>query len=254
MKIKTKLSIFAVLVFFALVAAFLIYKQSLSVKSVSIEYPENYTELNEKTAYDNEETVKSLGYSVSSFINHINSKNIISIAVNEDNTRQFVLTESDSVFSSETESLANVTYSQLDAIADVLMPNGYTGVFTTDNKVFLENKTDVSAKENYTATQLITVINGKTYTLNYYAVPPINEDTESTAEKVAKTLTVPGGNIFGKSFENSAIAAYVVLLGAVIVCGVAASVLLTVTLVRDFGKRRTDNENTQIQIKRRTKK
>lgn len=246
------------LVFFVAVAviavAVLFYKHSLSEGTVSITYPENYTVLNADNAYDNEETVKSLGYSVSSFVNHLNSKSIVSMAVNDDNTRQFVLMESKSVFSEEIGSLADITSPQLSTVADALMPNGYIGTYTTGGMVFLENKTQIKGEEKYTATQLVTVINGKTYTVNYYAVNVGGEDTESATEKVAKTLKVPESGKITEYFKGSAAAVYVILLGAVIIFGAVAVILLSVTLVRDFSKKRNQNDSSEIRIKRRTKK
>lgn len=254
MKNKTKIAILAVIIAAVILAVFFVYKKSSENKSATLSYPKDYMVLTADNADGNEELIKALGYSVTSFKKHLESKNAISMAINGDNSCQFMLTQSRSDFSSELNNLNESSDDQLQKIGETLMPNGFTGIYTLGDKVFLESETSVKDTENYTAVQLVTVISGKIYTLNYYVVGTSVKSALKTAEEVAGTLSVPKTFSLKNLFRVSGSTVYIIILGAVIIAGIISIVLLSISLIRDIKADRKRGEFREFHIKRRNRK
>lgn len=254
MKNRTKIAVLAVIVVAVITAIFFVYKKSSEDKTATLNYPKGYTILTVENADSNEELIKALGYSVASFKKHLESKNAISMAINSDNSCQFMLTQSRSVFSKELDNLVGSSDKQLQKIGETLMPKGFSGIYTVGDMVFLESETSVKDTEDYTAVQLVTVISGKIYTLNYYVVGSNTKDAVKTAEQTAGTLSVPKSFSLKNLFKVSGSTVYIIILGAVIIAGVISIVLISISLIRDFGADRKRGEFEEFHIKRRNRK
>ena len=145
----------------------------------------------------------------------VESKNIIFLAVDTENTRQIQLTETENKFSTTVSNLSNLSDSSIRSLAADI-----TGVENIKGKVVLHGeqkyvRIELKSKE-YVLTQFFTVENKKLYTLSFYTNLEVStdyiKDTFSYKQKTAdsitvkeipknlKTLTVIGFSIFGILF------------------------------------------------------
>ena len=145
----------------------------------------------------------------------VESKNIIFLAVDKENTRQIQLTETENKFSTTVSNLSNLSDSSIRSLAADI-----TGVENIKGKVVLHGeqkyvRIELKSKE-YVLTQFFTVENKKLYTLSFYTNLEVStdyiKDTFSYKQKTAdsitvkeipknlKTLTVIGFSIFGILF------------------------------------------------------
>lgn len=145
----------------------------------------------------------------------VESKNIIFLAVDKENTRQIQLTETENKFSTTVSNLSNLSDSSIMSLAADI-----TGVENIKGKVVLHGeqkyvRIELKSKE-YVLTQFFTVENKKLYTLSFYTNLEVStdyiKDTFSYKQKTAdsitikeipkslKTLTIIGFSIFGILF------------------------------------------------------
>ena len=145
----------------------------------------------------------------------VESKNIIFLAVDTENTRQIQLTETENKFSTTVSNLSNLSDSSIRSLAADI-----TGVENIKGKIVLHGeqkyvRIELKSKE-YVLTQFFTVENKKLYTLSFYtnlgASTDYIKDTFSYKQKTAdsitvkeipknlKTLTIIGFSIFGILF------------------------------------------------------
>ena len=145
----------------------------------------------------------------------VESKNIIFLAVDAENTRQIQLTETENKFSTTVSNLSNLSDSSIRSLAADI-----TGVENIKGKVVLHGeqkyvRIELKSKE-YVLTQFFTVENKKLYTLSFYTNLEVStdyiKDTFSYKQKTAdsitvkeipknlKTLTIIGFSIFGILF------------------------------------------------------
>lgn len=145
----------------------------------------------------------------------IESKGIIFLAVDKENSRQIQLTETENKFSTTVSNLSNLSDSSIRS----LVPD-ITGLENIKGKIVLHNeqkyvRIELKSKE-YILTQFFTVENKKLYTLSFYT----NTDTsteyikntfsyrQKTADSITlkeipanlKTLTIIGFSVFGILF------------------------------------------------------
>ncbi len=145
----------------------------------------------------------------------IESKGIIFLAVDKENTRQIQLTETENKFSTTVSNLSNLSDSSIRS----LVPD-ITGIENIKGKIVLHNeqkyvRIELKSKE-YILTQFFTVENKKLYTLSFYTDIEVStnyiKDTfyykQKTADSITvkeipanlKTLTIIGFSVFGILF------------------------------------------------------
>ena len=145
----------------------------------------------------------------------VQSKRIIFLAVDKENTRQIQLTETENKFSATVSNLSNLSDSSIRS----LVPD-ITGAQNIKGKVVLHGEQKyvrIELKsEEYILTQFFTVENKKLYTLSFYTDVETStnyiKDTFSYKQKTAdsitvkeipanlKTLTIIGFSVFGIIF------------------------------------------------------
>lgn len=123
----------------------------------------------------------------------VESKNIIFLAVDTENTRQIQLTETENKFSTTVSNLSNLSDSSIRS----LVPD-ITGAENIKGKVVLHGeqkyvRIELKSKE-YVLTQFFTVENKKLYTLSFYTNLEVStdyiKDTFSYKQKTADSITV----------------------------------------------------------------
>ena len=145
----------------------------------------------------------------------IESKGIIFLAVDKENTRQIQLTETENKFSTTVSNLSNLSDSSIRS----LVPD-ITGLENIKGKIVLHNeqkyvRIELKSKE-YILTQFFTVEDKKLYTLSFYTDVETStnyiKDTfyykQKTADSITlkeipanlKTLTIIGFSVFGILF------------------------------------------------------
>ena len=145
----------------------------------------------------------------------IESKGIIFLAVDKENTRQIQLTETENKFSTTVSNLSNLSDSSIRS----LVPD-ITGLENIKGKIVLHNeqkyvRIELKSKE-YILTQFFTVEDKKLYTLSFYTNVETStnyiKDTfyyrQKTADSITikeipanlKTLTIIGFSVFGILF------------------------------------------------------
>ena len=145
----------------------------------------------------------------------IESKGIIFLAVDKENTRQIQLTETENKFSTTVSNLSNLSDSSIRS----LVPD-ITGLENIKGKIVLHNeqkyvRIELKSKE-YILTQFFTVEDKKLYTLSFYTDVETStnyiKDTfyyrQKTADSITlkeipanlKTLTIIGFSVFGIMF------------------------------------------------------
>ncbi len=145
----------------------------------------------------------------------IESKKIIFLAVDKENTRQIQLTETENKFSTTVSNLSNLSDSSIRS----LVPD-ITGAENIKGKVVLHGeqkyvRIELKSKE-CVLTQFFTVENKKLYTLSFYTNVDVSTDyikdtffyKQKTADSITvkeipanlKTLTIIGFSVFGIIF------------------------------------------------------
>ena len=257
MKSKNKLLIVTVATLLVVIVAMLSLYVAKIGKDLSVQYPEGYTVLTEENAAQNEALIEKLGYGVTSFQKYLRQKGIVSLAVNEDNSRQFRLIEQTTDLTTELKDLEGVSDRELNAVAEKLLPNGYAYLVRRAGVPYFEVHTKVkNGNESYCTVQFITIKNGKYYSLNYYGSQKSLSDAERTfAISVLNTLKIPesGGLSAVITRGGTMRAVYLVILSVAVLLGVVIAVVLSVSLIRDIKKRRADDASGTFKIKRRRK-
>lgn len=255
MKIKTKLIIaviVAVFVGFATLVAVHIFGID---ESPTIKYPKDFTVITTETAYDNEEFIEALGYSVESFSNHLGQNGIISFAANKDNSSQFTLSERTTDLSTQLYDISDASDKEIESIAKSLIKEGFSGTWRIGGRTFLEVTTKVQNDENsYCSVQYITIVGGKYYSLNYYGSnPTLTEADKKVIEKTMSNLKIKdeGGIVGSLTSADTGRIFYIVLVALVGITGIVFVILLSASLVRDYIKKRRSEEDGLLRIKRR---
>ncbi len=255
MKLKNKLIIaiiVAIFIGFAALVAIHIFRID---ENPTIKYPKGFTVITTDTAYDNEEFIEALGYSVESFSNHLEQNGIISFAANKDNSSQFTLSQRTTDLSTQIYDISEATDKELKSIAKALIKEGFSGTWRIDGRTFLEVTTKVqNGKNSYCSVQYITIVGGKYYSLNYYgAKPTLTDADKSVIEKTITNLKIKDeGGIAGSlvSADTGRIF-YIILVALVGLTGIVFVILLSASLIRDYIKKRRSEEDGSFRIKRR---
>ncbi len=258
MKLKAKIiiiiSIFAVIVFGAIAAIFLSQKKD----EISITFPENYVVISEDTVSDNVEFIENLGYSNDSFIAFLHEGNVCYFAADESNSMQFTLSAYSTDLSEEIGNLSEFSETSFATLAQKLGLKGYTGV-TVKNKEkesFYELFHPSSEREEYVSLQYVTIKNGKYYVLNYYgSQKELGDEEYKTVRNVLDSLQIEDNKgLISSIKEGDALAYfYAILAFLVSVLGVVVIVLLSISIIKDIKKARTQGDSDSFKIKRTRK-
>lgn len=256
MKLKNKIIIAVItvaIIAFATLSAVHIFGTD---ETVSVKYPKGFTVI--RTADDvseNEELVEAMGYSTDSFWNHLKQKNIVSFAVNKDNSSQFALIERETDLSKQLYDISETTDKEVENIATALVKSGFSGIWRVGDRTFLEVTTSVEEGENsFCSAQYITIVGGKYYSLNYYgSQKTLTENDKKLITKTIESIEIKDdGGVVGRiTSADTGRVLYMILVALVIIVGVVFIVLLISSIMRDYLKKRRSGESDSIRIKRR---
>lgn len=258
MKLKGKIIpalILAVVLCFA--GILILYSAKSSDGEATVEYPEGYTVITAENAHNQEEYIEKLGYGVNSFKNYLESKNIVSFAGNENNSRQLRLVVKSTEFTQQLRSIAGATDEELQIIAKELLPEGYSYIYRLGGNVYYEIDRTVESEEgSYSTIQFITVKNGSYYALIYYGSSSgLTDEERKVAEDTLRSLKIPdeGGVMAVASSGGAKRIVYIVIVSLVILAGVVLIILHGVALIRDIKNRKKRSDYSDLFIKRRKK-
>ncbi len=160
---------------------------------------------------------------VSALENTVTEQNISFLAVNQDNTKQIKLTETQTDFSVAVGELSNLSDGSIEALLpDITGIEGIKGeIITKEKQKFVKTTTKMQGKNGYILTQYFTVTNKNLQTLNFYT------DPKSDTDYVEQTFEAhPDSNTY--------IILAICILGTVIFGSVC--IILIYTIIRDLVK------------------
>ena len=235
----------------SMVAILSVFISALSVSADTIEYkfdkitmsmPSKYTVLYPENLSKNKETVQSLGTSVETMKKDFSEKGIIFIAVNSENNEQFEMRSTETEYSKEIASLSKIKDDEIiNKIGSVLFGNNSFGQYSINGCVYL--------RENYTSAEqnsviYVTIENGCIYTFSYFGDDPVR-----IAEIIGglRIGTERGLSAMTVSDWIRTIIVYLLIAGLLV-----AVILIVVSLIRDFKRRKNENVVSEyIKIRKR---
>jgi len=254
MKAKSRiliLTLVAVILVLSILLAFFLKKSGGETK---VNFPEEYTVIEEDTVYRNSDFIELLGYSEESFAKHLRDKNILYFAADPQNKHQYTFSAYSTELSEQIYSVKNETDSNLQKISSTLLPKGFDRVVKSGGNVYFERISNIEGENEYVTLQYITFENGLYYTLNYYGFSlELSDEDYTTVRQVLSSIRIPDNSSFSDTLKNldGMRIAYIIFVGIVLILGVVVVVLLSVSLIRDIRNRRERGED--FKIKRRRK-
>ncbi len=228
--------------------------------NVRLTLPDKYTAVENTAASISEHAsfIGTLGHSTDSFSSYLKEAGILLFAATADNTSQIQVKSWTTDFSEKLGNLALFSDDEesLNKAAESLVTEsegeqvkGISRVAKSDGTLSLRIEKLVSAERDFSYLQYVTILDGRYYALVYYNFGgELTDAQRSEAEAIfsslsitqKNTVSIGGGNLLGT-----------VLLWAAIGILAIFSVVLAVSLIRDFRIRRMERARTGEKIQRR---
>lgn len=227
---------------------------------ISLTLPDKYTAV-ENTAdsiADHADFISTLGHSTDSFASYLAEAGILLFAATADNTAQVQIKTWSTDFSEKLGNLALfsddedslnktaeslVTENEGESIQDI------SRIAKPDGTLSLRIEKLVSAERDFSYLQYVTILDGRYYAMVYYNFGGAFTDAQrAEAEELFSSLSIVQKNTVSIGDEN--------LLGTVLLwvaIGVLAvfSIILLLSLIRDFRLRRIERARSGERIQRR---
>ena len=220
--------------------------------SLTFEMPAGFTALDSSNAAKNEEAVENFGYTGYSFNSYLGQNNILLFASNTDGT-QICRKCWETDFSKEIADLGVLSEDTLASVASqIITLKGATYKISKVNgmRVFEVRKTDTDSGGNFFSVQYVTIRNGKIYSLNFAF-----SGNESEANRDFAWETVKGLKITNKSSSSPWDVASVfemVLIWVIIIAAAVTVVVIFISFIGDYKKRKAEAEaGTEIIFRRK---
>ncbi len=229
------------LVLLCLVSFSNVAAESFNKNGASLTFPEGFTVLNEENLSKNSETVKMLGHSVSSLKTQMEKSGIIAIAVDSDNSEQFIYKCVVSSFSERTESFDSFNDEALKKI-NTEMFGGNARVEKINGTTYFYTKSYTENSDFYTY-QYVTVQSGKLYSFIYYG---------NTKERITDLMSTVKIEKAGQGTSFTQIGT-IVLMSLVMIGIIVVLVLIAISVIRDLSDKKNEENDVAeyIRIKRR---
>lgn len=253
---KRKLICF-VSVLIILISVFTVTAAAEKIDDYNLEYnlPKEFVVLTKKNAEKNEDALKSLGFSVSSFKSYLKNNNIVLFASLTDKSCQLTVNANATQFSEQTEDFAYLSNEQILSLSAPLWgvtPSDVQIVESNSNKFsyFAVSGTDKAG--NFTLHQFITVKNSSLYTVSVaLSDAAFTAEGSKTANELINCISIENkkSGITVNGFQNTAIYVGIVII---LLFLLAVIVYIAYTVVTDFAAaRNTSDVAPYVKIKRR---
>lgn len=215
--------------------------ESYSVNGVRFSLPEEFVLLTENNLSSHGDEVKALGHTAASLKNTMREKGIFAVAVTESNSEQFLFRVSESEFTAQVGSFANLDESAAEAVNRELFAGKATRKTVNGDLYFVTvTHTEGAGFKTY---QYATVKNGLLYSFSYYG----------TAEG-RMTELMSGLRVIEDSEAKSA-GEIASLVGVILIMVIAlvAMFFIGASVVRDIREGEAGDSGETLVIKRRRK-
>lgn len=232
---------------------------SLPGEKITLELSDEYTVLTTDTLRQEEDLLERLGHSRDSFKRYMEERNMLMVAVTDDNTRQVQVKSYTSDFSEGLGDLSLLDDASLEQAANSLLleeaGEGLQswGTVTMGDLTFLKATCKVTGNSaDFGYIQYVTVRDGSYYALVYYNFGgDITETQAAEADQIFTSWTLPekkdGNLLAGGNFILQ-----MVIVGALIAAALVIAILLIVSFFKDAkAKKREEEQTVHIRIKRR---
>lgn len=213
------------------------------VGEVTVKFPDSYICLSESNISDksNKEIIQKLGGSAEVMKKDFEKENIILIAVKSDLSEQFEVRAVATDFSKEIYSLKAIKDEEIiEGIGEGLLCTSNFSQYSINGHIFLRNSYD----EKSQSLTYITIENGKLYTFTYFGNDPFLAAETISGFSIKST---GGVSALGLSEWIMVIIILLAIIGILV-----AIVFLTVSLIKDYKRRKNENIVSQyIKIKKR---
>lgn len=233
---------------------------SLSESGITITVPAQFTavENTRQSISSNSDFIGTLGHSADSIATYMNDAGILLLAATADNTRQIQVKSWDTTFSKEIGSLAffsddddslNAAVEALVGENDGETVKNISRIAKADGTLYIKIEKLVSAAQDFSYVQYVTIIDGSYYSLVYYNFGgEFTESQLSEADSIFNSMSIPIKNTINLEDGNNVL--NIVLLWAAIVIVSIFAVIIIISLFRD-AKRNREESGTGEKIKRR---
>ncbi|MGI6269215.1 MAG: hypothetical protein ACOYKJ_01555 [Candidatus Howiella sp.] len=227
---------------------------------ISLTLPDKYTTV-ENTASsiaDHADFISTLGHSTDSFTSYLKEAGILLFAATADNTSQVQIKSWSTDFSEKLGNLALFSDDEdsLNQAAESLVTEstgetviGISRVAKSDGTLSLRIEKLVSAERDFSYLQYVTILDGRYYALVYYNFGgAFTEIQRNEAESLFASLSIAQKNTVSISGNH---ALGTVLLWVAIGVLAVFSIILMISLIRDFRLRRIERVKSGDRIQRR---
>lgn len=232
-------------------------KAESSEHLLTLTLPDGYILLNSETAKDNQALIESLGYSVSSFKNYLDSTNdgqpnTLFIGLNPSTRAQITAKSWFTDFSQKVGSFAFLDNEALSLTAKELVTvkgASYKIVSANGMKLIEIRSTTKDSGGEFCSVQYITVCNNNFYSLNFTFSGAISDDKVSTAWNTLETFKIK--DTLASSAWDFGSVLIMVLIFLAIIGTLIFAVIIVISIVKDIKKRKTDPDESFDFIERR---
>lgn len=223
----------------------------------SIQLPDGYTLLNSKNASKNKELIESLGYTVDSFKNYLKAKTdggytTLFLGLNPSNGSQISFKVSTTDFSKK---IVDMTLLNDEAFAKtakelVKIPGAsYKSVSVKGMKLIEISTSGKDSGGDFCSVQYLTVRNGNLFSIGFSFDGAMDDSKGDIAWKTIGTLDIKNSEVPSAWDAESIV--QIIFISIAILAGVVLAIIVVYSLIRDFIRRRRNNEQDKEYITRR---
>ena len=227
-------------------------KISLKEHNLSLTLPNGFTLLDSANASKNEELIEDFGYTVSSFKGYLEQNSIILFATDKNNT-QLSLKCWETDFSKEIIDLKLLGEEALKSVAKqiITLPGAsYKSATIGDMRLFEVKKADNDSGGDFYSVQYVTIRNKKIYSLNIAFPGKESEENKTAAFEIAKSLKIADKSTSSPWDVPSVFE--MVLIWVIIIVAAVTLVIIVISFVGDYKKRRAEKDaGTEIIFRRK---
>lgn len=224
---------------------------------LTLTLPDGYVLLNSDTAEDNKDIIESLGYTVSSFENYLkasgeNSATTLFLGIEPQTKAQISVKNWSTDFSKKITDLSLLSGDALTKTAKELVKvegASYKTVSVNGMALIEIRANGKDSGGDFCSVQYLTVRNGQFYSVTATFEGSIDDAKVDIAWKTVSSLEIENAN--SETVWDAETILIMILLGAVILAGAVAVVIILYSFIKDIKNRRSDAAESSDYIERR---
>lgn len=247
---RKKLLRFLIITLSALwIFSFSTFAQTIKSDDIQIEIPDNFTVINTDNVSEHKDYLESINFSEKAFEDYKQEKSIIVYGTDKNGSEISVICR-DASFSKKIDDLYYLEYSDIESVFDeFLTDKNYTILESGQNRFLKYEYKGKDKGGDFSGFELITIKNGKIYTINY-SVSGNDNISENIKLKLINSFEYTGKSSLNDISVNTIITLIILIL-AIIVC-LSVVIYLVYTFVRDIKAKKEQNDVAPyVKIKRR---